>query len=152
MDFLNGLYAAHPFWSWMCLAAVLLAVEIPTGSGYLLWPAAAAAVTALVTGARLGLPGELLVFAALTIATTLVSRRYLPRPLKPRGPDINDPHGRLVGHRGQAAAAFLQGRGRVLVDGKEWAAELEGGGELSPGASVEVTRVLSGARLRVRPS
>jgi len=150
MDLLEGFYLAHPFWVWMSAAAVLLALEVATGSGYLLWPAAAAAVTGLLTGVRLGLPAELLIFAVLTIASTLLSRRYLPRPLKPHGPDINDPHGRIVGHRGQAVAAFQQGRGRVLVDGKEWAAELEGAADLPAGAEVQVTRVLTGARLKVR--
>jgi membrane protein implicated in regulation of membrane protease activity len=150
MDLLSGFYAAHPFWTWICIAALLLAAEVATGSGYLLWPAASAAVTGLLAGLGLGLPAELLAFAVLTIASTLLSRRYLPRPLKPHGPDINDPHGRIVGHRGQATSAFRQGRGRVLVDGKEWAAELEGAGELAEGADVQVTRVLSGARLKVR--
>ena len=84
-------------------------------------------------------------------AEARISRRYLPRPFKARGADINDPHQRIVGHRGQAASAFEHGRGRVLVDGKEWAAELEGVGELPLGAEVQVTRVLSGARLKVRP-
>jgi membrane protein implicated in regulation of membrane protease activity len=152
MDLLNGFYAAHPFWSWVCLAALLLAAEAATGSGYLLWPAASAMLTGLIAGLRFGLPAELLVFAVLTIASTVLSRRYLPRPLMPHGPDINDPRGRIVGHRGQAACAFEHGRGRVLVDGKEWAAELEGVGELPMGAEVQVTRVLSGARLKVRAS
>ena len=151
MDLLNGFYAAHPFWSWICVAALLLAAEGATGSGYLLWPAASAAATGLIAGLRLGLPAELLVFAVLTIGSTVLSRRYLPRPFKARGADINDPHQRIVGHRGQAASAFEHGRGRVLVDGKEWAAELEGVGELPLGAEVQVTRVLSGARLKVRP-
>jgi len=37
----------------------------------------------------------------------------------------------------------------VLIDGKEWAAELETGAELEAGARVVVTEV-SGARLKVR--
>ena len=41
---------------------------------------------------------------------------------------------------------------RVLVDGKEWAAELEDAAELAAGADVQVTRVLTGARLRVKPA
>ncbi len=151
MDALTGLYAAHPFWSWIALAAVLLAVEVATGSGYLLWPAASAAVTALVTALHIGAAAEILVFAGLTIVSTLVARRYLPRPFRPRGVDINDPHNRIMGHEGHAAGAFSGGQGRVFVDGKEWAAELENGDDLPSGAAVKVTGLLTGARLKVSP-
>ena len=50
----------------------------------------------------------------------------------------------------EAVHAFHDGHGRVVVDGKEWQAELEGAITLDPGARVEVTDVLSGARVRVR--
>ncbi len=150
MSALADLYLIYPFWVWMAVAAVLLAVEVATGSGYLLWPAAAAAVVALLTGLRLGIAPELLIFAALTIAGTLVARRYLPHPFRPKGPDINDPHHRIVGRTGQASADFKGGHGRVFVDGKEWAAELDSGSELSAGAEVTVTAMLSGSRLRVK--
>ena len=46
--------------------------------------------------------------------------------------------------------AFRGNRGRVFIDGKEWAAELEGGGDLSAHAKVVVTEILGGARLRVK--
>jgi membrane protein implicated in regulation of membrane protease activity len=150
MDWLTELYLQHPFWVWMAIAAILLAVEVATGSGYLLWPASAAAVVALLTGLRLGLPVELLIFAGLTIAGIVLARRYLPNPFRPRGPDINDTHQRVVGCAGQAVGAFSNGHGRVFVDGKEWAAELEGGGELASGAEVRVVGISSGARLKVK--
>ena len=147
MHTLIELYTNHPFWVWMAMAAILLAVEMMTGSGYLLWPAAAAAVVALITPLRLGSPVEIAVFAGLTLVGTLVARRYWPNPLRPSGPYINDPHPRLVGSRGRAA-----GHGRVFVDGKEWSAELEDGGDLPAGAEVKVTGVLNGACLKVKPA
>ncbi len=152
MDVLTGLYATHPFWIWMALAAILLAIEILTGSGYLLWPAGSAAATACLTGLHLSAPVELTIFAGLTIVSTIVARRFWPNPLKSLVPNINDPHARIVGHHGQAAAAFTEGRGRVFVDGKEWAAELEDGGDLALGAALMVTGVLSGACLKVKPA
>ncbi len=150
MTALEALYLAHPFWSWIALAAVLLAIEVATGSGYLLWPAASAAATALITGLHLGLPVELLIFAALTIVTTLLSRKYLPHPLRSRGPDINDQHQRLVGRRADAVGPFARGRGRVFIDGKEWAAELDGAQELAAGSQLEVVAVVSGGTLKVK--
>ena len=67
-----------------------------------------------------------------------------------RGHDPNDPLTRLIGHQGEAASAFEGGRGRVFVDGKEWAAELVGDGPIAPGGRVEVVALVGGARLKVR--
>lgn len=152
MPTLTELYAAHPFWIWMALGAALLALEVATGSGWLLWPAASAAVTAVVViFAHIAFPWALLFFAILTIATTLPARRYLPRSLTHHAHDINDNVARLVGHHGKAVAGFNDRTGRVFIDGKEWAAELEDGEALAAGSRVEVTGV-HGARLKVRPA
>lgn len=150
MDTILGIVADQPFWLWAGLAAALLAAEIATGSGWLLWAAASAAVTAVLV-ALLGPshPTAILIFAGLTIASTLLARRYLPRPADAPGGDINDNIARLIGHRGAAVSAFQRRAGRVFVDGKEWAAELDDGEALEAGASVEVVGV-DGTRLRVR--
>jgi membrane protein implicated in regulation of membrane protease activity len=151
MDAIDAFYLAHPFWVWLAAGAILLAVEVMTGSGYLLWPAASAAVVGLLTLAlHLGLPAELGAFAGLTLVSTLLARRYLPNPFRPTGPDINDVSLRLIGHHGRAASSFESGRGRVFVDGKEWAAELEGDDGLSDGSPISVVGVAGGALLRVR--
>ena len=141
----------HGFWLWVALGAALLAVEVLTGSGWLLWPAAAAAVVAvLVRFGGLSLEAAVLTFAVLTIVTTLLARRFLPYgPFHRASGDINDNIGRLLGHQGCAVAAFKGRAGRVFIDGKEWAAELDEGEGLDAGASVEVIGV-AGARLKVR--
>ena len=150
MDGLTHLYQTQPFWSWAGLSAALLTIEIITGSGWLLWAAASAGVTAAaVLGLRLSFPMALLVFALLTMASTLLARRYFPRSAVAHGHDINDNVARLVGHRGAAVAAFTSGAGRVFIDGKEWAAEVEGSEPLGAGDTVKVTGV-DGARLKVR--
>lgn len=150
MDSVVSLYAAQPFWLWVALAAGLLAVEVVTGSGWLLWASAAAAATALATGLMgLSLPLEILVFAALTMASTLLARRYFPRSAAAHAGDINDNVARLVGRRAAAVAGFDRGAGRVFIDGKEWPAQLEGADSLEAGASVEVLGV-EGSRLKVR--
>lgn len=123
MSWLAELYVAHPFWIWAAIAGVILAGEVATGTGWLLWPAACAAIVALLTFLLKGnFAVELAVFAVLTIASTLLARRYLPRNASGDGPDINDNVGRLVGHYGMAVSAFEHGQGRVFIDGKEWAA------------------------------
>lgn len=150
MDTIAGLYAAQPFWVWAGVAAALLAVEVATGTGWLLWASASAAVTAVVA-ALLGpsVPTAILIFAVLSMVSALLARRYLPRQPEPPGGDINDNVARLVGHRGSAAQTFTGRSGRVFIDGKEWAAELAEGEALEAGASVQVVGV-DGARLTVR--
>lgn len=151
MTELLGLYGAHPFWVWAAVGAILLAAEVATGSGYLLWPAACALVVAIVgLFARISLAGEVMLFAVLTLVSTIAARRYLPKPFHAHSADINDPLKSLVGHTGQATHAFAEGHGRVFIDGKEWAAEMEGGGHISVGSRVEVVGMRGGACLRVR--
>lgn len=150
MDTLAGLYAAQPFWFWAALAAALLAIEVVTGSGWLLWASASAGVTAIVAAVfDVPVPTALLVFALLTLFSSLLARRYLPQPLVDEGADINDNIARLVGHRGSVAQAFAGRSGRVFIDGKEWAAEHDDGEPLEAGVDVEVIGV-SGSRLMVR--
>jgi membrane protein implicated in regulation of membrane protease activity len=139
----------HPFLLWTAIGGVLLAVEVGTGSGWLLWPAGAAVATALAaTLIPLDLPVQAILFAGLTIVTTLAGRHFFPRRMP--GHDINDTRARLAGQGGVAAGDFKAGQGRVFVDGKEWAAELDGAGAVSSGMKIVVTGV-HGARLTVKP-
>ena len=150
MPTLSEVYALHPFWVWLAMGGALLAIEVATGSGWLLWPAASAAVVALaalVVG--LSLPMSVFAFAILTIVSTLLARRYMPRSVNTAGHDINDNVARLMGHEGKVVAAFRGHVGRVFIDGKEWAADLDGAETLEAGARVEVVGV-AGARLTVR--
>jgi len=147
-------YSLYPFWTWLAAGALLLALETATGSGYLLWPAASAGVVALFTLAvHLGLPLEAVIFALLTVATTILARVYWPpRPRQP-GHDLNDRGAGLVGRWGETVGIFAAGQGRVFVDGCEWSAELDND-EVGPppGARVEVVEVIGGGRLKVRPA
>jgi membrane protein implicated in regulation of membrane protease activity len=148
---LAGLYLDHPFWWWVAAAVVFLAAEVATGTTYLLWPAASAGVVALFAGVGLRLPAgaDVAAFAVLTIASALIARRYIRRP--GAGADINDPLHRLAGQRGTVVEAFVGCEGRVFVDGKEWAAELDGADTLEAGARIQVAKVLDGGKLRVKP-
>jgi len=146
----EALFFAHPFWTWIALGGVFLIGELLTGSGWLLWPAGAAAVVAVATQlAQLGWPQQVVLFVIVSVVATYLGRRYLQAAPKGQG-DINDPTPRLIGQTGEAAGPFKAGLGRVFVDGKEWAAELDGGGDLAAKAKVEVVEILGGARLKVR--
>jgi membrane protein implicated in regulation of membrane protease activity len=124
---LADLYVAQPFWIWLAVGVLLLAVEAMFSTEWLLWPAVSAGVVAVMTaaGVRLGLPGEVVVFAVLTVIATLLSRRLISKA-NPAGPDINDRDSRLIGQRARVVEAFVSGRGRVFISGAEWPAEIEG--------------------------
>ena len=145
----------QPAWAWLALAGVLLVAELVTGSGYLLWPSASAAVVGVVVlfGAPLNVAVQVVVFAALTIAGTYAARRWFPRRTTAEASDdINDTRRRLIGHEGEGvAAAGSLTDGRVFIDGKEWSAELDDGTLPRPGQKVRVVAVLGGARLKVAP-
>lgn len=138
---LADLYVAQPFWIWLAIGVLLLAVEAMFSTEWLLWPAVSAGVVAVITaaGVRLGLPGEVAVFAVLTVIATLLSRRLISKA-NPDGPDINDRDSRLVGQRARVVETFVSGRGRVFISGAEWPAEIVGEAPLE-GQDVVVMRV-----------
>lgn len=150
MQTLLNLYAAQPFWLWLAIGVVLLAVEAAASTEWLLWPAVSAGVVAVVTGLGLhiGFIGEAGLFALLTVASTLLSRRLIQRVNPDDSPDINDRDSRLVGQRARVVEAFVGGRGRVFISGAEWAAEIEGDGPLV-GENV-VVEAATGSGLKVR--
>ncbi len=150
MDALINLHAAQPYWIWLAIGVILLAIEAAFSTEWLLWPAVSAGVVAVVTalGLPLGLLGEVLLFAVLTVAATLLSRRLIQRVNPSDRPDINARDNRLIGQRAQVTQAFVDGRGRVFVSGAEWIAEIEGAAPLA-GESV-IVEGFDGPRLKVR--
>ena len=129
---------------------ILLAVEAAFSTEWLLWPAVAAGIVAVVAalGLPLGVLGEVALFAALTVAATLLSRQLVQRVNPSDSPDINARDSRLVGQRAQVVQGFVDGRGRVFVSGAEWVAEIDGAAPLA-GESV-IVEAVDGSKLRVR--
>ena len=146
---LADLYVAQPFWIWLAIGVLLLAVEAMFSTEWLLWPAVSAGVVAVMTaaGVRLELPVEVAVFAVLTVIATLLSRRLISKA-NPDGPDINDRDSRLVGQRARVVETFVSGRGRVFISGAEWPAEIVGEAPIE-GQDVVVMRV-NGSLLTVQ--
>jgi len=151
MDALVALYAAQPFWIWLAIGVLLLAVEAMFSTEWLLWPAVSAGIVAVLTavGFRPGPAWEVAIFAVLTVIATLLSRRLVSKA-NPSGPDVNDRNSRLVGQRARIVEAFVGGRGRVFISGAEWAAEIEG--EAPPAGQDVIVDDVSGSMLKVRPA
>jgi membrane protein implicated in regulation of membrane protease activity len=133
---------------WLVLGLVLLIAEMASGTTYLLWPAVAAFITALIslTGLTNGVV-ELILFAAQVILLT-----WLGRPLVRRwrnegaASGLNERGAALIGSRG-VVANFANGVGSVKVQDTVWRAISEE--PLEPGESVVIDAV-DGATLRVK--
>jgi membrane protein implicated in regulation of membrane protease activity len=152
MERLYTMWLGHPSAAWIAIGALLLALEAVTGSGWLLWPAAAALAPAAVSAFwfRDDIGAQWALFAATAIVLTWIGRRYLRH--RPAGQtDINDARAAVVGQVGQVTSVSDHGQCRVFVAGKEWAAEALGAAPQT-GQRVEVTAVVGGARLQVKPA
>ncbi|MDX2236082.1 MAG: NfeD family protein [Hyphomonadaceae bacterium] len=137
-------------WHWLVVALVFLAAELMTGSTYLLWPAAAAVLAALAAWLLPGAPAaDWALFGAASIALTLMGPRYVRgRWLNPRGDDtLNDRAREMVGAKGEAADAFVNGLGAVKLGDTVWRATASE--PIAAGERVEVVSV-SGATVAVR--
>lgn len=150
MDAVLDIYASQPFWIWLAIGVLLLAVEAALSTEWLLWPAVAAGVVAVLTavGLDIGFVGEVGLFAVLTVVSTLFSRRLIQRVNPDDKPDVNEREARLIGQKARVVEPFVDGRGRVFVSGAEWAAEIDGDGP-PVGDSVIVEASL-GSGLKVR--
>jgi membrane protein implicated in regulation of membrane protease activity len=139
-------------WWWVALAILLGAIEMLTPTTVLVWPAAAAFVTALVLWlVPLGLAAQVALFALLSIVFTLAGRALLPRRLQGEdGSTLNRRADQVLG-REAVVVAFDHGDGQVTVDGVPWPARLEpGSGVPEAGDRVLVTGA-EGIVIRVRP-
>jgi membrane protein implicated in regulation of membrane protease activity len=142
--FFTGLGPQH----WLILGLILLIAEMASGTTYLLWPAVAAFLTALVslTGATSWMV-DMGAFAVLVIALT-----YFGRPIVQRwrqegaASGLNERSSTLIGTRGEITV-FANGAGSVKVNDTVWRAVSDE--SLTPGEAVVVDSV-DGATLKVR--
>lgn len=139
----------EPHWLWL-LAAVLLGIaEIVAPGVFLIWLAAAAALTGLATLALgIDLPFQLVLFTLFAISAVYGGRRwYLSNPVASSDPLLNDRGARLTGETLTVVTAIENGRGRVRVGDSVWACK---GPDAPEGAAVRVLGA-DGACLRVEP-
>ncbi len=129
-------------WWWVAFALGLGAIEMATMSFYLIWPALAAVLMAVLTALLPSMPGEIRigVFAALSILLTFAGRSLITRFGDGGAQDsgLNRRGAQMVGRRG-TAVRFEHGEGTVEIDGIPWRAKAE-----PPDAII-----LEGAQVRV---
>lgn len=146
---MNGI-DLEPQWIWLLAATVLAIAEILVPGVFLIWLAAAAAVTGFATLA-FGLPFafQLVLFALLSIAAVYGGRRwYIRNPMPSADPLLNDRAARLTGETLVVVSDIENGRGRVRVGDSVWACR---GPDCAAGSRVRVTGA-DGACLRVEPA
>lgn len=139
-------------WKWLILGVCLLALELFTGTLFLLWPAIAAIIVGLVKAVvPLGWEMQLFLFAIITTAGLIWGEKYLrPRLNKDKAADgLNERGSGMIGQKVRAIADFDMGRGRVKVGDTEWAAKLASG-DAKAGDELKIIEV-SGASVTVAP-
>jgi len=140
----------EPHWLWLTAAAVLGIAELLMPGVFLIWLAAAAAVTgfaALLFGIPLAF--QFALFALLAIAAVYTGRRwYTNNPVESSDPLLNDRATRLIGQTVVVVGSIENGMGRVKVGDGVWNAK---GPDAAIGARVRVTGA-DGTCLKVEPA
>ena len=139
-----------PHWLWLIAAIVLATAEIIAPGFFLIWLAAAAAVTGAVAFLLdLSVPMQTLVFAIAALVAVYAGRRYMAAyPASSPDPLLNDRTARLVGQIVTVVDPIGEGRGRVKVGDGVWNAT---GPDAPSGARVRVTGA-KGSTLVVEPT
>jgi membrane protein implicated in regulation of membrane protease activity len=125
-------------WYWLAAGLLLAAAEMAAPGFFMIWLGAAALITGLVTWAvPIGVPMQVVVFAALAIASVLLGRSYFrANPIESADPKMNDRGARLVGETVVVTHAIDGGSGRVKQGDGEWLAK---GPDAQPGTRMRVT-------------
>lgn len=139
----------EPHWAWMLVAIVLGIAELIVPGVFLIWLAAAAAATGLLTLAfGIDLPFQFALFALVSIAAVYFGRRwYVNNPMPSADPLLNDRAARLTGRTVTVAAAIVNGEGRVRVGDSVWSCR---GPDCAEGSRVRITGA-DGSCLKVEP-
>ncbi len=137
-------------WWWLLAAALLGIFEIFLPGIFLIWLAAAAAVTGILAALLpMALPFQLGIFALLALSAVYSGRRYYERnPVPSSDPLLNDRTARLIGQSVTVVTAIEGGEGRVKVGDGVWTAR---GPDAPAGTRMLVTGAEGGC-LRVAPA
>ncbi len=136
-------------WAWLILAIVLGIAEMVAPGVFLIWLAAAAGFTGVVTLVTgIDLTFQIAVFAVSTVTALYFGKRwYSAHPVESADPLLNDRGSRMIGETVVVVGAIENGRGRVSVGDTVWPAR---GPDAEVGAKVRVVGS-DGACLRVEP-
>jgi membrane protein implicated in regulation of membrane protease activity len=144
ITFLASLGPQH----WLVFGLMLLIAEMASGTTYLLWPAVAAFLTALISlvGAT-NWVADIAIFAVLVIALTAFGRPLVQRWRSENNAEgLNERSKTLIGTRG-VITVFANGAGSAKIADTIWRVVSEDA--LTPGQTVVIDSV-DGATLKVK--
>ncbi|QJB67929.1 NfeD family protein [Parasphingorhabdus halotolerans] len=133
----------NPEYVWLSLAALLALAELFVPGVFLIWVAAAAAVTGILSlFIDLTVAGQLTAFGVATIASVLGGRRwYLTNIVTSEDPLLNNKAARLIGTTVTVVSPVNATSGRVKVGDGEWPAR---GPALEKGETARIVDVANG--------
>jgi inner membrane protein len=128
-------------WFWWIVAAVLLIGEMIAPGFFLLWLAAAAALTAVIDLAiNLGWQGEIATFSGLSLALVLLTWRMVSAQWHPQSdqPNLNKRSQGFIGQTYVLEHPITNGRGKIRIQDAMWDVR---GPDLAAGTRISVTGV-----------
>lgn len=136
-------------WFWFIVAGLLLIGELLSPGVFMMWLAAAAAVTGLLDFAlTLSWTTEILVFGVASLLLVLSSWKYVTRGWNPKSdqPHLNHRLGGYVGREFVLEQPIVNGTGKLRIEDALWDVE---GPDLPIGARIKVTGI-NGMRLTAK--
>lgn len=157
MEALNTFFSAldgiSPWW-WVAFAFALGAFEMATMSFFLIWPALAGLIMALllVVSPNMSSGMQVMTFAGLSVLLTVIGR-YLFKTYGDGGGEVdkvlNQRSARFIGRTGKVLE-FANGEGVVELEGMRWRAQWPENATTKIGATARVTDA-DGMLLQVEP-
>jgi membrane protein implicated in regulation of membrane protease activity len=145
---MNELFPTLGPYFWWIVAGILLIAEMMQPGFFMIWLAAAAALTALIHLVMpMGWEGEVAVFAAFSGLAVALSWRIVTKSWSAASdqPLLNQRHAALVGRSFYLDQAISHGQGKIKVDDTLWDVI---GDDMTKGARVKVIGV-EGLKLKV---
>jgi membrane protein implicated in regulation of membrane protease activity len=137
MNWLNG----NEWEAWTALAIVLGVAELFSLDLILLMLAVGAVVGVLASVLGLGLPVEMIAFAATSVAMLALVRPNIVRRLH-SGPDLVQGHDKIIGKQGVVLQEVTADGGQVKIAGEVWSARpYDNDAVIHPGAKVDVFEI-----------
>lgn len=127
-------------WHWWIVALILLVLEVFVPGTFFLWMGISAMFTGLLA-LLLPIGGELqlLLFAALSVASVTLGRAYIKkRPIESDQPNLNRRGAQYVGRTFTLSEPIVHGYGKIRVDDSTWKIE---GADCPAGSQVKVIGV-----------
>ena len=120
---MGELFSHVTHWTWWIIAVVLIILEVPAPGTFFLWMGVSAGIVgvALLLFPELTWELQLTLFAALSIVTNLLSRRYLQKN-KGDHSKLSQRGKRYIGTTVTVVEAITNGIGKVRIEDTLWRA------------------------------